>query len=151
MVPWAPPRRARRRVAGAAGGVLLGANSFTDMMRVSSFLAASGIHGVGCFTREAIAAGQVVWEFDPECDREFAPEQIARLPAAVREHLGSHAWTSPRGTVLLCADHGAYFNHDDAANTAMTPDGRRCVARRAIAAGEELTSDYAELPGVEAG
>ncbi len=119
------------------------------MMRVSSYLAASGIHGVGCFTREAIAAGQVVWEFDPGCDREFGPEELARLPAVVREFLGSHAWTSPPGTGLLCADHGAYFNHHDAANTAMTLNGFRCVARRAIAAGEELTSDYAELPGVE--
>ncbi len=119
------------------------------MMRVQSFLAASRIHGVGCFTNEPIAKGQLVWEFDRGFDREYSAEEVARLPVATRGFFETHAWASPRKTILVCADHGGYFNHEDAANTGMTLDGFRCVALRDIAAGEELTTNYSELPDAE--
>ncbi len=119
------------------------------MMRVQSFLAASPIHGVGCFTHEPIAKGRLVWEFDRGFDREYSAEEVARLPVAAQEFFTTHAWASPRKTILVCADHGGYFNHQDEANTGMTPDGFRCIALRDIQAGEELTTNYTELPNAE--
>jgi hypothetical protein len=119
------------------------------MMRVRSFLAGSPIHGVGCFTHEAIAKGQLVWEFDRGFDREYSAAEVSRLPASTRCFFETHAWASPRKTILVCADHGGYFNHEEEANTGMTPDGFRCVARRDISAGAELTTNYEELPDAQ--
>lgn len=118
------------------------------MMRVRSFLSDSRIHGVGCFTNEPIAKGQVVWQFDHGFDREYSAEEVARLPASTRAFFETHAWTSPRKTILVCADHGGYFNHENTPNTGMTADGFTCVALRDIGSGEELTSNYSELPEV---
>ena len=69
------------------------------------------------------------------------------------EYFGTYAWVNPAdGCILFSGDHSKFFNHSDCPNTTMTPGGYSCIANQDIAAGEELTSDYAEMldvPGVE--
>lgn len=106
----------------------------------------SPIHGLGCFAAQPIARGEVVWEFHPQIDRRFTAEEFLDLPPLAREHLRIYSWRNPAdGLILFCGDHSKFFNHSDTPNTNMTPDGYRCLANRDIAAGEELTSNYAEL------
>jgi len=119
------------------------------MLTIKSVVRPSPIHGLGCFAAESVAQGQVVWEFHPAIDRRFAPHELARLPAAILEHFRTYAWVNPvDNCVLFSGDHSKFFNHSDDANTKMTPDGYRCVACRDIAAGEELTCNYQELPDI---
>ncbi|HYG35881.1 MAG TPA: SET domain-containing protein [Clostridia bacterium] len=116
------------------------------MLTIKAEAKPSPIHGLGCFTRQDVAKGEVVWEFHPQVDRRYTLQELSALPAPVRKHFKTYAWLNPADQlVYFSGDQSQFFNHSDAANTAMTPDGYRCVATRDIAAGEELTSNYAEL------
>ncbi len=119
------------------------------MLTIKAEVKASPIHGLGCFTTQALAKGQVVWEFHPEADRRYTREQLAQLPPPVLEHFRTYAWLNRSDdAILFSGDHSKFFNHSDSANTTMSPDGYRCLANRDIAAGEELTSNYAELQDI---
>ena len=119
------------------------------MLTIKTEAKPSTIHGLGCFAAEAVSQGQVIWEFHPEVDRRYSLEELAQLPPVVLEHFRTYAWLNPAdGAILFSGDHSKFFNHSDHPNTTMTPDGYRCSANRDIAAGEELTSDYGELPGI---
>ena len=119
------------------------------MLTIKTEAKPSTIHGLGCFTTQAISKGQVIWEFHDQVDRRYTLEELARLPPVIIEHFRTYAWLNPAdGGALFSGDHSKFFNHSSRPNTTMTPDGYRCIANRDIAAGEELTSDYAELPGI---
>jgi SET domain-containing protein len=116
------------------------------MLIIKAMVKSSPIHGLGCFAAQAVESGQLVWEFHPAIDRRWTTAEVAELPPLVIEHLRTYAWVNPADrNVLFSGDHSQFFNHSDRPNTRMSPDGYRCVASRAIAAGEELTSDYGEL------
>lgn len=116
------------------------------MLTIQATVHQSPIHGLGCFAAQNVELGQLVWEFHPAIDRRWTLDELAQLPPFVVEHLRTYAWVNPADrSVLFSGDHSKFFNHSDDPNTRMTPDGYRCVACRAIAAGEELTSDYGEL------
>jgi SET domain-containing protein len=123
------------------------------MLTIKAEAKPSPIHGLGCFTLQAISEGQVVWEFHPEVDRRYTLEELAQLPPVIRDYFRTYAWVNPAdGRILFSVDHSKFFNHSDRSNTSMSPDGYRCFANRQIAAGEELTSNYGELPDIsEAG
>jgi SET domain-containing protein len=116
------------------------------MLMIQAQAQPSPIHGLGCFTLQNIPEGAVVWEFHHEVDRAYSVEEFWRLPPTVRKHFCTYAWVNPSdGRVLFSGDLSQFFNHSPQANTRMSADGYRCVAVRAIAAGEELTSDYEQL------
>lgn len=119
------------------------------MLTIQAEARPSSIHGLGCFTAQDISAGQVIWEFHPEVDRRYTLEQLAQLPPVIMEYFRTYAWVNPAdGYILFSGDHSKFFNHSNRPNTTMTPDGYRSIANRHIPAGEELTSDYAQLPGL---
>ncbi len=121
------------------------------MLVIKAAVKSSPIHGLGCFTAQPIARGQVIWEFHPEVDRRYAPHELAQLPPAVLEHFQIYAWVNPADNfILFSGDHSKFFNHSDNHNTRMIADGYKCIAIRDIAAGEELTSNYAELRDIPA-
>jgi uncharacterized protein len=116
------------------------------MMTIQTAVRPSPIHGLGCFTVHDIAQGQVVWEFLPEVDRRYTLQQLSQLPPLVIAYFRTYAWMNPTDRfILFSGDNSKFFNHSDSANTSMSGNGYQCVAKRAIAAGEELTSNYAEL------
>ncbi len=116
------------------------------MLLIPTRLAPSPIHGLGLFTRVAVPAGTVVWRFEPGFDPVLTPAQVASLPEPARAHI---EWFGFRrhadGCWVLSGDLACFMNHACPPNTGTPPDRPDApftVARRDLAAGEELTCDY---------
>lgn len=117
------------------------------MLLVPTYLAESPIHGLGVFAGRDIAAGELLWAFHPRVDLLVPEAWLTSLPAALVAHLETYAYRDPAfpGHLVYSADNAKFLNHADDANADnSTP---RSVARRPIAAGEEITCDYRELEG----
>lgn len=96
--------------------------------------------GVGVFAGAPIPRGTVVWMHDP-LDQVLGAERIAALPAVLRAQVERYAYVDERGDRVLCWDHGRYMNHS--CDPTTTSIGTMIeIARRDIAAGEELTCEY---------
>ncbi len=116
------------------------------MMLVRTRVAPSDIHGMGLFAVEFIPRGTPIWRFEPGFDREFTPEQFSGLPSEAQAHLRWFAYMDREsGAWVLSGDYACFMNHSLDPNTGA-PVGATppivTVARRDIAAGEELTCDY---------
>jgi hypothetical protein len=111
------------------------------MLRIPTYLATSRIPGagLGLFCRDVVPAGTLIWRFDPGLDLVIAalPEEpVSRRFVEIYGYMpleGAPRW-------LICMDDARFINHADAPNTLDTPD--TTIALRALAAGEEITSDY---------
>lgn len=114
------------------------------MLRVKTRLSPSGIHGIGLFAAESIPKGTVLWGFDPPLDERFTPEEVAGMPPMMKTFLARYAY-SDRGTLVLCGDHARFMNHSPTPNCGNDPTRQFTLALRDIAAGEELTDDYATM------
>lgn len=121
------------------------------MMLIKTRVAPSKIHGMGLFAAEFIRCGTAIWRFEPEFDHDFSSEQFAALPAMARAHTRWFCFVSrENGHVILSGDHACYINHSSEANTGAPPNPTipvTTVARRDIAAGEEITCNYWEYDG----
>lgn len=117
------------------------------MMLIHTQVAPSQIHGLGLFTVGPIAKGTPVWRFEPGFDHAISPEQFAALPPLAREHLRSYAYVSQAdGHLIRSGDHTCFMNHSPDCNTGAPASATppvTTVALRDLAAGEELTCDYA--------
>jgi SET domain-containing protein len=117
------------------------------MLLVPTRLAPSAIHGIGVFAIEPVAQGTAVWRFAKGLDMEFGPEIVDTLPAHVRTFFTHYGYLDRNmQRIILCFDDARFVNHSDRPNVAtdyaQDPYGLD-VALRDIAAGEELTMDYA--------
>ena len=117
------------------------------MLLVPTRIAPSTIHGIGVFAVEPIAAGTPVWRFAQGLDMEFGADILDGLPAHVRTFFAHYGYLDRNvKRIILCFDDARFVNHSDAPNVAtdymLDPYGLD-VALRDIAAGEELTMDYA--------
>ena len=113
------------------------------MLLVHASLRPSAIHGLGCFTDEPIAKGEVIWVFDPRVDIRLPVEELAALPQPIRAYYAKYGYAEMaegRKVITLCGDHSKHMNHAAEPNVLSLSD--RDVAARDIAAGEELTCDY---------
>ena len=81
---------------------------------------------------------------DRRFDQIIPKDAVAAAPDHVREFLErySYEFHEDPAFVILDADEGRYMNHSDAPNVDLT-NPEIGVAVRDIAAGEELTCDYA--------
>jgi len=119
------------------------------MLLVPTRLAPSPIHGFGVFAAAPIAQGTPVWRFAPGLDMEFEPGIVDTLPAQVRTFFSHYGYLDRNvGRIILCFDDARFVNHSDMPNVAtdyaLDAYGMD-VALRDIAAGEELTMDYANF------
>lgn len=112
------------------------------MMTVRTELRASAIHGIGVFAAEPIPAGALVWQLS-EWDQRLGDADLARMHPAAVAGIGRHLYRHG-GRHVLCFDHARFMNHSGAPNLDCR-DPQANYARRAIAAGEELTCDYREF------
>ena len=117
------------------------------MMMVETELRPSGIHGIGVFLSEPVAAGTIIWRFDSRIDRVYSTDEVASLPEITREFLKTYStWNSAAKVWVLCGDNGRHFNHSYNPNTVS--DGiafGQDTALTDLAAGTELTSDYTTI------
>ena len=119
------------------------------MLLVKTSVRASPIHGLGVFADVAIAAGTPLWRFDPVLDRIIPEAALAAYPPDVAEFLSVYCEYFPElGMLVLSGDNDRFTNHSETPNTAVIlPNGPEAmvVACRDIAAGEEITCDYAVI------
>jgi len=116
------------------------------MLLVETYVAASGIEGVGVFAATPIKKGTLIWQLAPEFDRLIPADTYGDLPEALQRLLDRYAYPSPDrpGYLVYEVDNGRFMNHADKPNTDFSKHGGGWAARD-IAAGEELTCDYAEF------
>ncbi|HET9159587.1 MAG TPA: SET domain-containing protein-lysine N-methyltransferase [Caulobacteraceae bacterium] len=116
-------------------------------MMVDTILKPSPIHGLGVFLAQPVREGELIWRFDTRIDRVYAPEEIASLPEHVQRYLHTYCtWRADAGVFVLCGDNGRYFNHAETPSTVSDAIAFGVDrAARDLAAGEELTSDYATI------
>lgn len=115
------------------------------MLTVATFVAPSSIEGLGLFAAEPIAAGTLVWRFDPLLDLVFPEGHLEDYPPGTQAFLRKYGYRQ-RGTAgyrVLDGDNGRFMNHSDTANTDNS--GETSFATRDIAKGEEITCNYAEF------
>jgi uncharacterized protein len=116
------------------------------MLLVKTHLDQSRIHGIGLFASEPIRKGTVIWRLDRSIDVQLTPAQLEALAPASRVQIRKYTYRDRAlGTYVLCGDDARFFNHAPDPNCHDLPDadGGTTVAARDIAAGEELTCDYA--------
>ncbi|MDQ5897181.1 MAG: uncharacterized protein QG612_1267 [Pseudomonadota bacterium] len=97
--------------------------------------------GYGVFVTRPIPRGTVVWV---RCALDIAltPAQCAELPPAHQATLAHFGYLDATGDTILCWDHGRYINHS--CQPAMLSLGDEAeIAPRDLAAGEQLTCEYA--------
>lgn len=111
------------------------------MLRVPTVVSPSAIEGVGLFAAGPIPAGTVIWEFTPGVDWRIPVEEFQSFPDPYRTWLLRYVYREPAGCYVLCGDNGKFMNHSFEPNCDDV-DGPYTVAKRDIAAGEELTCDY---------
>ena len=116
------------------------------MLIVNTYIAASGIEGVGVFAAQPIKAGSVIWRPDPNFDLLIPVAQYESSPPHLKQLLDRYAYPSPDrpGFLVYEADNGRFMNHAEAPNTDFSRFGEgRAIAD--IAAGEEITCDYGQF------
>ena len=116
------------------------------MMTVRCYLAPSKIEGLGVFTSEPIARGDIIWRFDPNFDQVFAANFPETLPPHVREFMERYTYVHPHdpSSIVLDADEGRFMNHSDTPNIDFS-NPEIGVALLDIGENEELTCNYAEF------
>ncbi|WP_328805799.1 SET domain-containing protein [Sabulicella rubraurantiaca] len=111
------------------------------MMRIPTRVAASQIPGAGngLFTECFVAAGEVIWQFDPGLDLllEGLPEDP--ILRAFVERYGYEPLGEP-GRWLVCVDNARFINHSSDPNTYDTRN--HTFATVDLPPGTEITSDY---------
>ena len=117
------------------------------MMMVDTELKPSLIHGLGVFLLVPLKKGDLVWRFDSRIDRIYSEAEVASLPPHAQEYLRIYStWHAHTGLYVLCGDNGRFFNHAAVPSTvsnAISFGEDRAI--RDLAAGDELTSDYATI------
>jgi SET domain-containing protein len=117
------------------------------MMMVETILKPSAIHGIGVFLAVPVPRGGLIWRFDSRVDRVYTTAEVNSLPAHVQRYLRTYStWHEASQLFVLCGDNGRYFNHSDSPSTVSNAIsfGEDHAARN-LAAGDELTSDYATI------
>jgi len=116
------------------------------MMLVKTYVAASGIEGVGVYAGEPIAKGTTIWRFDQHFDRTLTKQDLESFPDGVRAFLEKYAYPyhADPELIVIESDNGRFMNHSTEPNTDFSQMDFG-YALRDIKAGEELTSDYEEF------
>jgi len=100
--------------------------------------------GYGVFATQPIPLGTVTWALDP-LDQILDLHAAEQLETSYGGNLVRYTWVTANGNRILCWDFGRFMNHSCEPNS-YGPGGCQFeIAVRDIAAGEEITCDYATL------
>ena len=113
------------------------------MMKVTTELKQSKVHGIGRFATEDIPKGTVVWELDEPYDLVITTEEYYQLPKNLRRYFAFYTYEEEEGKLVFCSDNAKYINHSKKPN--VIDYQRHSVAARDIKRGEELVCDYDKL------
>lgn len=112
------------------------------MLRINAKVLASPIHGLGLFAEEAIPKGTVIWKFDQGFDLIIDIRDVPAHEKQIRRFLTWYGYQTAleEPIYVVCMDHARFMNHDENCNTIERKS--MTVAKRNIAAGEEITCNY---------
>lgn len=105
-------------------------------------LISAGI-GHGVVATRPIPVGTITWVLD-DLDQVIGQARMGALAPALQAAIDTYAYVDATGARILCWDHGRFGNHSCSPST-VAPGYGFDLAVRDIAAGEELTNDYATL------
>jgi uncharacterized protein len=112
------------------------------MIHVDTRLVAIDLRvGVGVVATRKIAAGTIVWARD-NLDMRIPDASLQKMPDLVVRQFTRHAYLDEHDEWTLCWDIARFVNHHCDCNSLVTPWGVE-IACREIAAGEEISNDYA--------
>lgn len=120
------------------------------MLKVKTYIKESSIPnaGMGLFAKEFIPAGTIIWQYDPNIDREYKENEFSSLTGTNKEFVTTYSFRFD-DKYYLCVDNARFFNHSDQPNCHSTDFRAECLgftrALRDIATGEELTDDYSKF------
>lgn len=99
------------------------------------------IHGKGLIAKAAISKGEIVSQLDPGRPTLYITD-ILEMPAEQQEEILRYGYQLTEDELVIDSEPERYMNHSCDANTAWL-ERDTMIALRDIAAGEELTYDYA--------
>jgi hypothetical protein len=102
--------------------------------------------GYGVVATRPIPKGCITWVQD-KFDLVFAPQQLKELRPVYAKAVSKYAFANARGEYVLCWDLARYVNHS-CHPTRLRTGYNFEIAVKDIAAGQELTGDYAS-PNLE--
>ena len=97
--------------------------------------------GFGIVATRALPRGTLLWVQDP-LDRILSGELVDNLPDLFVDLTHRFAYRNADGNHVLTWDDARFVNHSCEPNCGITPFGFE-IAMRDIAAGEQVTNDYA--------
>lgn len=114
------------------------------MILVAHKVKQSPIHGLGIFLLEPVAAGTIVWRYEPSFDTELSATFVGSLSLEDANIVYTHAEYFPeRGVFRLGNDADIFMNHCD--HPTLLDLGDEMVATRDLIVGDELTCDYGKV------
>ena len=114
------------------------------MLRVRTTIGPSTIEGIGLFAAEPIPRGTVIWELDERFDRSYDLRNLNDADTLLLDMLETYGYRPTEDPVfVLCGDNARFMNHAEQPN--CDDIGDLTIAQRDIAAGEEITCDYAKF------
>lgn len=116
------------------------------MLLISTYVAPSGIQGLGVFADEYIPAGSLIWRLDSKFDILVSESDVPGLPPHMQIYMKRYSFPhlEQPGYRVIDVDNGKYMNHSLAPNTdfRIFDSGYALVD---IARGEEMTCNYHEF------
>lgn len=112
------------------------------MLLIPTYVAMSGIHGLGVFAGRKIKKGERVWTFDQQWDHIIPDAEFDALSPVQKKFLKIYAYHNRHhgSGYILESDNGRFMNHSFEPNLDFANlDG---FALCDIARDEELTCDY---------
>lgn len=101
----------------------------------------SYIHGTGLIATDSIQMGEIIWRRDAQMQT-FSLHEIQTWTQTEQDTFFWFAFQCDAETFIYTLDDDGYMNHSCNPNT-WWQDDETLIARRDIAAGEEVTYDYA--------
>jgi len=115
------------------------------MLTVKTYLAPSGIHGIGLYAAEDIPEGSPVWRFTPGIDLAYSVLQFRRICCGLDETALRHlsvATYKRSNRYFLVTDNTRFINHSDFDYNVVLIDDYTEIAMRDIRCGEEILENY---------
>jgi len=112
------------------------------MLRVRTYVGQSPIEGVGLFASEPISRGAIIWKYDARFDMTVDLDAIPAEDWHLREWVMRYGYQpEDEPHYIICGDNARFMNHSPTPNADDV--GNLTIARVDIAAGEEITCNYA--------
>lgn len=102
--------------------------------------------GYGVVATTRIPRGTITWVHDA-LDQRLEPASVAGLPDVLRAAVERYCYRELDGSYVLCWDHARFNNHS--CQPSCRTVGDFDIAVRDIAAGDELTIEYATINVLE--